>query len=178
MQMNLSCVSCARSCVNTCHLCMCVCDRSNVLCLGTTRLSVSLRNRLSVCSKASSPARLSRCVCVCEAVIIRNVSLHVHNWWFLCVQVMERLCVRLQQQVCTLKGCEEEEEVQTARQILKEARDSRAVSTHSCGATGASLARFLVKQNLHDNLNRIKGSCFGSLLTLAGCSPCFCVCVC
>lgn len=42
---------------------------------------------------------------------------------------MERLCVRLQQQVCTLKGCEEEEEVQTARQILKEARDSRAVST-------------------------------------------------
>lgn len=44
------------------------------------------------------------------------------------VQVMERLCVRLQQQVCVLKGCEEGEEVQTARQILKEARDSRAVS--------------------------------------------------
>lgn len=41
---------------------------------------------------------------------------------------MERLCVRVQQQVCVLKGCEEGEEVQTARQILKEARDSRAVS--------------------------------------------------
>lgn len=40
---------------------------------------------------------------------------------------MERLCVRVQQQVCVLKGCEEGEEVQTARQILKEARDSRAV---------------------------------------------------
>ena len=47
---------------------------------------------------------------------------------FLCVQVMERLCVRVQQQVCVLKGSEEGEEVQTARQILKEARDSRAVS--------------------------------------------------
>lgn len=41
---------------------------------------------------------------------------------------MERLCVRVQQQVCVLKGCEEGEEVQTARQILKEARNSRAVS--------------------------------------------------
>ncbi|GLD51451.1 capping protein, Arp2/3 and myosin-I linker protein 3 isoform X1, partial [Lates japonicus] len=41
-------------------------------------------------------------------------------------QVMERLCVRVQQQVCVLKGCEEGEEVQTARQILKEARNSRA----------------------------------------------------
>lgn len=40
---------------------------------------------------------------------------------------MERLCVRVQQQVCVLKGCEEGEEVQTARQILKEARNSRAV---------------------------------------------------
>lgn len=40
---------------------------------------------------------------------------------------MERLCVRVQQQVCVLKGCEEGEDVQTARQILKEARDSRAV---------------------------------------------------
>ncbi len=36
--------------------------------------------------------------------------------------------MRVQQQVCVLKSCEEGEEVQTARQILKEARDSRAVS--------------------------------------------------
>lgn len=45
-----------------------------------------------------------------------------------CAQVMERLCVRVQQQVCMLKGCEDGEDIQTARQILKEARDSRAVS--------------------------------------------------
>lgn len=45
-----------------------------------------------------------------------------------CAQVMERLCVRVQQQVCVLKGCEDGEDIQTARQILKEARDSRAVS--------------------------------------------------
>lgn len=36
--------------------------------------------------------------------------------------------MRVQQQVGVLKGSEEGEEVQTARQILKEARDSRAVS--------------------------------------------------
>lgn len=46
----------------------------------------------------------------------------------MCVQVMERLCVRVQQQVSVLKGNEEVEEVQAARQILKEARNSRAVS--------------------------------------------------
>lgn len=49
------------------------------------------------------------------------------------VQVMERLCVRVQQQVCLLKGCEDGEDVQTARQILKEARDSRAVSEKTGG---------------------------------------------
>ncbi|XP_047446464.1 capping protein, Arp2/3 and myosin-I linker protein 3 isoform X2 [Mugil cephalus] len=47
-------------------------------------------------------------------------------------QVMERLCVRVQQQVCVLKGCEEGEEVQTARQILKEARNSRALYPSLC----------------------------------------------
>lgn len=43
-------------------------------------------------------------------------------------QVMERLCVRVQQQVCALRGSEEGEELQAARQVLKEARNSRAVS--------------------------------------------------
>ncbi|XP_054611393.1 capping protein, Arp2/3 and myosin-I linker protein 3 isoform X12 [Dunckerocampus dactyliophorus] len=47
-------------------------------------------------------------------------------------QVMERLCVRVQQQVCVLKGSEEAEEVQTARQILKEARNSRALYPSLC----------------------------------------------
>ncbi|XP_034470689.1 capping protein, Arp2/3 and myosin-I linker protein 3 isoform X2 [Hippoglossus hippoglossus] len=47
-------------------------------------------------------------------------------------QVMERLCVRVQQQVCVLKGPEEGEEVQTARQILKEAKNSRALYPSLC----------------------------------------------
>ena len=77
MQMDSSPVSCTLRFVNTCHLhcslsllvcfqCVCVCvfvcDRSNVPCLGTTRLSVSPRNRLSGCTRASSPAPLNRCV--------------------------------------------------------------------------------------------------------------------
>ncbi|XP_061653768.1 capping protein, Arp2/3 and myosin-I linker protein 3 isoform X2 [Phyllopteryx taeniolatus] len=47
-------------------------------------------------------------------------------------QVMERLCVRVQQQISVLKGSEEAEEVQTARQILKEARNSRALYPSLC----------------------------------------------
>eukprot|EP00064_Thunnus_orientalis_P005009 superscaffoldBa00000475_g5022 len=43
-------------------------------------------------------------------------------------QVMERLCVRVQQQVCILRGVGEMEEIQAAKQVLKEARNSRAVS--------------------------------------------------
>lgn len=41
---------------------------------------------------------------------------------------MERLCVRVQQQVCVLRGVGEAEELQAAKQVLKEARNSRAVS--------------------------------------------------
>lgn len=41
---------------------------------------------------------------------------------------MERLCVRVQQQVCVLRGAGEMEEIQAAKQVLKEARNSRAVS--------------------------------------------------
>uniref|UniRef100_H3C8R4 Capping protein regulator and myosin 1 linker 3 n=2 Tax=Tetraodon nigroviridis TaxID=99883 RepID=H3C8R4_TETNG len=64
------------------------------------------------------------------------------------LQVMERLCVRLQQQVCTLKGCEEEEEVQTARQILKEARDSRALYPSLCELAHVLSVDGPVKQRL------------------------------
>lgn len=47
----------------------------------------------------------------------------------LCVsKVMERLCVRVQQQVCALRGVGEMEEIQAAKQVVKEARNSRAVS--------------------------------------------------
>ncbi|XP_029309490.1 capping protein, Arp2/3 and myosin-I linker protein 3 isoform X2 [Cottoperca gobio] len=63
-------------------------------------------------------------------------------------QVMERLCVRVQQQVCILKGCEEEEEVQTARQILKEARDSRALYPSLCELAHVLSVDGPVKQRL------------------------------
>lgn len=43
-------------------------------------------------------------------------------------QVMERLSVCVQQQVCVLRGVGEMEEIQAAKQVLKEARNSRAVS--------------------------------------------------
>ncbi|TDH06083.1 hypothetical protein EPR50_G00130240 [Perca flavescens] len=63
-------------------------------------------------------------------------------------QVMERLCVRVQQQVCVLKGCEEGEEVQTARQILKEARDSRALYPSLCELAHVLSVDGPVKQRL------------------------------
>ncbi|XP_023820943.1 capping protein, Arp2/3 and myosin-I linker protein 3 isoform X1 [Oryzias latipes] len=63
-------------------------------------------------------------------------------------QVMERLCIRLQQQVCILKGSEEEEEVQTARQILKEARNSRALYPSLCELAHVLSVDGPVKQRL------------------------------
>ncbi|KAK2821946.1 hypothetical protein Q5P01_022011 [Channa striata] len=63
-------------------------------------------------------------------------------------QVMERLCVRVQQQVCILKGCEEGEEVQTARQILKEARNSRALYPSLCELAHVLSVDGPVKQRL------------------------------
>uniref|UniRef100_A0A1A7XJJ3 Leucine rich repeat containing 16B n=1 Tax=Iconisemion striatum TaxID=60296 RepID=A0A1A7XJJ3_9TELE len=63
-------------------------------------------------------------------------------------QVMERLCVRVQQQVCVLKGCEDGEEVQTARQILKEARNSRALYPSLCELAHVLSVDGPVKQRL------------------------------
>ncbi|XP_070701544.1 capping protein, Arp2/3 and myosin-I linker protein 3 [Pempheris klunzingeri] len=63
-------------------------------------------------------------------------------------QVMERLCVRVQQQVCVLKGCEEGEDIQTARQILKEARDSRALYPSLCELAHVLSVDGPVKQRL------------------------------
>uniref|UniRef100_A0A667ZVQ0 Capping protein regulator and myosin 1 linker 3 n=1 Tax=Myripristis murdjan TaxID=586833 RepID=A0A667ZVQ0_9TELE len=47
-------------------------------------------------------------------------------------QVMERLCVRVQQQVCMLRGVGEMEEIHAAKQVLKEARNSRALYPSLC----------------------------------------------
>lgn len=46
-----------------------------MLCLGTTRLNASPRNRLSGCIRAWSPARPSRCVHAREAGAVANASL-------------------------------------------------------------------------------------------------------
>uniref|UniRef100_A0A6Q2Z5N5 Capping protein regulator and myosin 1 linker 3 n=1 Tax=Esox lucius TaxID=8010 RepID=A0A6Q2Z5N5_ESOLU len=47
-------------------------------------------------------------------------------------QVMERLSVRVQQQVAVLRGVGEMEEIQAAKQVLKEARNSRALYPSLC----------------------------------------------
>ncbi|RVE73786.1 hypothetical protein OJAV_G00034850 [Oryzias javanicus] len=47
-------------------------------------------------------------------------------------QVMERLSVRVQQQVCLLRGIGEKEEIQAAKQVLKEAKNSRALYPSLC----------------------------------------------
>ncbi|GLD74569.1 leucine-rich repeat-containing protein 16B, partial [Lates japonicus] len=52
------------------------------------------------------------------------------------------------QQVCVLKGCEEGEEVQTARQILKEARNSRALYPSLCELAHVLSVDGPVKQRL------------------------------
>uniref|UniRef100_A0A3P9QFH8 Capping protein regulator and myosin 1 linker 3 n=1 Tax=Poecilia reticulata TaxID=8081 RepID=A0A3P9QFH8_POERE len=63
-------------------------------------------------------------------------------------QVMERLCVRVQQQLCVLKSCEDGDEVQTARQILKEARNSRALYPSLCELAHVLSVDGPVKQRL------------------------------
>ncbi|KAM4557006.1 capping protein, Arp2/3 and myosin-I linker protein 3 isoform 1-T1 [Fundulus diaphanus] len=63
-------------------------------------------------------------------------------------QVMERLCVRVQQQLCVLKGSEDGDEVQTARQILKEARNSRALYPSLCELAHVLSVDGPVKQRL------------------------------
>lgn len=67
-------------------------------------------------------------------------------------KVMERLCVRVQQQVCVLRGAGEMEEIQAAKQVLKEARNSRAVS--GCEACERSICIAVA----HNFLNA--GFCF------------------
>ncbi|XP_077463787.1 capping protein, Arp2/3 and myosin-I linker protein 3-like isoform X1 [Stigmatopora argus] len=47
-------------------------------------------------------------------------------------QVMERLCARVQQQVCMLRGVGEADDIQAAKQVLKEARNSRALYPSLC----------------------------------------------
>ncbi|XP_072294492.1 capping protein, Arp2/3 and myosin-I linker protein 3-like isoform X2 [Eucyclogobius newberryi] len=63
-------------------------------------------------------------------------------------QVMERLCVRVQQQVCVLRGVGEMEELQAAKQVLKEARNSRALYPSLCELAHVLSADGPVRQRL------------------------------
>ncbi|XP_077580768.1 capping protein, Arp2/3 and myosin-I linker protein 3 [Stigmatopora nigra] len=91
----------------------------------------------------SSPEKTDQALTRIQRALIRNnqtqrfsqkqtLRLHQGLVTSTAEQVMDRLCVRVQQQVGVLNGCEEAEEVQTARKILKEARNSRALYPSLC----------------------------------------------
>lgn len=63
---------------------------------------------------------------------------------------MERLCARVQQQVCALRGVKDKEEVQAAKQVLKEARNSRAVS--GCQTFAGGILYFVFCSHTHTSL--------------------------
>uniref|UniRef100_A0A8C7UD59 Capping protein regulator and myosin 1 linker 3 n=1 Tax=Oncorhynchus mykiss TaxID=8022 RepID=A0A8C7UD59_ONCMY len=91
----------------------------------------------------SAPERIDQALTKIQRALLRNnqtqrfsqkqaLRLHQGLVTSTAEQVMERLCVRVQQQVCALRGSEEGEELQAARQVLKEARNSRALYPSLC----------------------------------------------
>ncbi|XP_056325299.1 capping protein, Arp2/3 and myosin-I linker protein 3 [Danio aesculapii] len=91
----------------------------------------------------SSPDRTEQALTKIQRALLRNnqtqrfsqkqaLRLHQGLVTSTAEQVMERLCVRVQQQVCVLRGTGEGEELQAARQVLKEARNSRALYPSLC----------------------------------------------
>uniref|UniRef100_A0A3B4GRY0 Leucine-rich repeat-containing protein 16B-like n=1 Tax=Pundamilia nyererei TaxID=303518 RepID=A0A3B4GRY0_9CICH len=121
---------------------------------------VSCLPHTALCKHLSSPLLfLPVCFLCIQRALLRNnqtqrfsqkqaLRLHQGLVTSTAEQVMERLCVRVQQQVCVLKGCEEGEEVQTARQILKEARNSRALYPSLCELAHVLSVDGPVKQRL------------------------------
>uniref|UniRef100_A0AAZ3SUK1 Capping protein regulator and myosin 1 linker 3 n=1 Tax=Oncorhynchus tshawytscha TaxID=74940 RepID=A0AAZ3SUK1_ONCTS len=81
-------------------------------------------------------------------------------------QVMERLCVRVQQQVCALRGSEEGEELQAARQVLKEARNSRALYPSLCELAHVLSVDGPVRQKLDSLMDIYTHSLAGDLATV------------
>lgn len=68
-------------------------------------------------------------ICLMHILVTSNVTIYVwYTVFLLLFKVMDRLCMRVQQQVCVLRAAGEAEEMQAARQVLKEARNSHAVS--------------------------------------------------
>ncbi|XP_039985226.1 capping protein, Arp2/3 and myosin-I linker protein 3-like isoform X2 [Xiphias gladius] len=91
----------------------------------------------------SNPERTEQALTKIQRALVRNnqtqrfsqrqaLRLHQGLVTSTAEQVMERLCVRVQQQVCMLRGVGEMEEIQAAKQVLKEARNSRALYPSLC----------------------------------------------
>nr|XP_020459142.1 capping protein, Arp2/3 and myosin-I linker protein 3-like isoform X2 [Monopterus albus] len=91
----------------------------------------------------SAPERTEQALTKIQRALVRNnqtqrfsqrqaLRLHQGLVTSTAEQVMERLCVRVQQQVCILRGVGELEEIQAAKQVLKEARNSRALYPSLC----------------------------------------------
>ncbi|XP_026160863.1 capping protein, Arp2/3 and myosin-I linker protein 3-like [Mastacembelus armatus] len=91
----------------------------------------------------SAPERTEQALTKIQRALVRNnqtqrfsqrqaLRLHQGLVTSTAEQVMERLCVRVQQQVSILRGAGEMEEIQAAKQVLKEARNSRALYPSLC----------------------------------------------
>ncbi|XP_028259601.1 capping protein, Arp2/3 and myosin-I linker protein 3-like [Parambassis ranga] len=91
----------------------------------------------------SAPERTEQALTKIQRALVRNnqtqrfsqrqaLRLHQGLVTSTAEQVMERLCVRVQQQVCLLRGIGEMEDIQAAKQVLKEARNSRALYPSLC----------------------------------------------
>ncbi|TSO57294.1 Capping protein, Arp2/3 and myosin-I linker protein 3 [Bagarius yarrelli] len=129
-------------------------DRNNTTAAGFQDIARSLEHNftlqcmpvpLSDVTQAyrSSPEKTEKAVVKIQKALLRNnqsqrfsqkqvLRLHQGLVTSTAEQVMERLCVRVQQQVCVLRAAGEGEELQTARQVLKEARNSRALYPSLC----------------------------------------------
>ncbi|XP_034160024.1 capping protein, Arp2/3 and myosin-I linker protein 3 isoform X2 [Pangasianodon hypophthalmus] len=129
-------------------------DRNNTTAAGFQDVARSLEHNftlqcmpvpLSDVTQAyrSSPERTEQAMTKIQRALLRNnqtqrfsqkqaLRLHQGLVTSTAEQVMERLCVRVQQQVCVLRAAGEGEELQAARQVLKEARNSRALYPSLC----------------------------------------------
>lgn len=95
----------------------------------TQRFSQKQAQRLHQGLVTSTTEQVAHLPAVIVSPILTGRVAFVHTGDALPVsKVMERLCVRVQQQVCVLRGVAEVEDIQAAKQVLKEARNSRAVS--------------------------------------------------
>ncbi|XP_034036370.1 capping protein, Arp2/3 and myosin-I linker protein 3-like [Thalassophryne amazonica] len=107
----------------------------------------------------SAPERTEQALTKIQRALVRNnqtqrfsqrqaLRLHQGLVTSTAEQVMERLCVRVQQQVRMLRGVGEMEELQAAKQVLKEARNSRALYPSLCELAHVLSVDGPVKQRL------------------------------